>query len=178
MIAVAVPLWKRAVAGQIDQVVFQTPAKLIEKAIRKKVWPDKEVKRYYLPTVVTMAGEVYCMLYQNGQTLGDRVVGSELLATYLLRKLKGELLGKTVLLPATVVYQARRVVPTLKEFVLVCQHQQVDARVDVTVMMRATGTRPFTDIHRLLLAFYAASGTDLCRCEPWIRLDERPSVEV
>ncbi|WP_251127750.1 hypothetical protein, partial [Exiguobacterium sp. s154] len=29
----------------------------------------------------------------------------ELLATYLLRKLKGELLGKTVLLPATVVYQ-------------------------------------------------------------------------
>ena len=71
---------------------------------------------------------------------------SELLATYLLHKLKWELLGKTVLLLATIVYQARRVVPTLKEFVLVCQHQQVDARVDVTVMMRATGTRPFTDI--------------------------------
>ena len=103
---------------------------------------------------------------------------SELLATYLLRKWKWELLGKTVLLPATIVYQARRVVPTLKEFVLVCQHQQVDARVDVTVMMRATGTRPFTDIHRLLLAFYAASGTDLSGCEPLIRLDERPSVEV
>ncbi|MBR3320541.1 MAG: RDD family protein, partial [Exiguobacterium sp.] len=75
MIAVAVPLWKRAVAGQIDQLVFQTPAKLIEKAVRQKIWPDKEVKRYYLPTVVTMAGEVYCMLYQKGQTLGDRVVG-------------------------------------------------------------------------------------------------------
>ncbi len=58
------------------------------------------------------------------------------------------------------------------------QHQQVDARVDVTVMMRATGTRPFTDIHRLLLAFYAASGTDLSGCEPLIRLDERPSEEV
>ncbi|MGA9467020.1 MAG: hypothetical protein WBV10_05295, partial [Exiguobacterium marinum] len=41
----------------------------------------------------------------------------ELLATYLLRKLKWELLGKTVLLLATVVYQARRMVPTLKEFV-------------------------------------------------------------
>ena len=47
----------------------------------------------------------------------------ELLATYLLRKLKGELLGKIVLLLATIIYQARRVVPTLKEFVLVCQHQ-------------------------------------------------------
>ena len=92
--------------------------------------------------------------------------------------MKWELLGKTVLLLATIVYQARRVVPTLKEFVLVCQHQQVDARVDVTVMMRATGTRPFTDIHRLLLAFYTASGTDLSGCEPLIRLDERPSVEV
>ena len=40
---------------------------------------------------------------------------SELLATYLLCKLKWELLGKTVLLLATVVYQARRVVPTLKD---------------------------------------------------------------
>ena len=102
----------------------------------------------------------------------------ELLATYLLRKLKGELLGKIVLLLATIIYQARRVVPTLKEFVLVCQHQQVDARVDVTVMMRATGTRPFTDIHRLLLAFYAASGTDLSGCVPGGCLDEHPAVEV
>ncbi len=103
---------------------------------------------------------------------------SELLTTYLLRKLKWELLGKTVLLLATIVYQARRVVPTLKEFVLVCQHQQVDARVDVSVMMRATGTRPFTDIHRLLLTFLATRRTDLRRCVPWIRLDECPSVEV
>ena len=103
----------------------------------------------------------------------------ELLATYLLRKLKGELLGKIVLLLATIIYQARRVVPTLKEFVLVCQHQQVDARVDVSIMMNtAMSTRPFTDIHRLLLAFYAARRTDLRRCEPLIRLDERPSVEV
>ena len=103
---------------------------------------------------------------------------SELLATYLLHNLKWELLGKTVLLPATVVYQARRVVPTLKEFVLVCQHQQVDACVDVTVMVRTTmSTRPFTDIHRLLLAFDATRRTDLRRCEPGVRLDERPSVE-
>ena len=43
--------------------------------------------------------------------------------------------------------------------------------------MRATGTRPFTDIHRLLLAFCSASGTDLGRCEPGVCLDKRPSVE-
>ena len=103
---------------------------------------------------------------------------SELLATYLLRKLKGELLGKIVLLLATIIYQARRVVPTLKEFVLVCQHQQIGARVDVSIMMNtAMSARPFTDIHRLLLAFHAARRTDLSRCEPLIRLDERPSVE-
>ena len=102
----------------------------------------------------------------------------ELLATYLLRKLKGELLGKIVLLLATIIYQARRVVPTLKEFVLVCQHQQVDARVHVTVMMRATGTRPFTDIHRLPLTFLATRRTDLRGCVPGVCLDERPSIEV
>ena len=107
------------------------------------------------------------------------IVSGELLATYLLRKLKGELLGKTVLLPATIIYQARRVVPTLKELVLVCQHQQIDARVDVSIMMNtAMSTRPFTDIHRLLLAFYAARRTDLSGCEPGVCLDERPSVEV
>ena len=83
-----------------------------------------------------------------------------------------------MLLPATVVYQARRVVPTLQEFVLVCQHQQIDARVDVSVMVRATGTRPFTDVHRFLLTFLATRRTDLCRCVPGVRLDERPSVEV
>lgn len=104
---------------------------------------------------------------------------SELLATYLLRKLKGELLGKIVLLLATIIYQARRVVPTLKEFVLVCQHQQIGARVDVSIMMNtAMSARPFTDIHRLLLAFCSASGTDLGRCEPGVCLDERPSVEL
>ncbi len=101
----------------------------------------------------------------------------ELLATYLLRKLKWELLGKIVLLLATIIYQARRVVPTLKEFVLGRQHQQVDARVDVSIMMRTTGTRPFTDIHRLLLTFLAARRTDLRRGEPGVCLDERPSIE-
>ena len=45
-------------------------------------------------------------------------------------------------------------------------------------MVRATGTRPFTDIHRLLLAFYSASGTDLGRCVPGVCLDERPSIEL
>ena len=84
-----------------------------------------------------------------------------------------------MLLPATIIYQARRVVPTLKELVLVCQHQQIDARVDVTIMVHTTmSTRPFTDIHRLLLAFDATRRTDLRRCEPLIRLDECPSVEV
>ncbi len=58
------------------------------------------------------------------------------------------------------------------------QPQQVDARVDVTIMMRATGTCPFTDIHRLPLTFLTTRRTDLRRCEPLIRLDERPSVEV
>ncbi len=77
---------------------------------------------------------------------------SELLTTYLLRKLKWELLGKIVLLLATIIDQARRVVPTLKEFVLVCQHQKIDARIDVSIMVSATGTRPFADIHCFLLA--------------------------
>ena len=44
--------------------------------------------------------------------------------------------------------------------------------------MRATDTRPFTDIHRLLLALYAASGADLSGCVPRVCLDECPSVEV
>ncbi|WP_214777758.1 RDD family protein [Exiguobacterium sp. s22] len=105
MIAVAVPLWKRAVAGQIDQLVFQTPAKLIEKAVRKKIWPDKEVKRYYLPTVVTMAGEVYCMLYQKGQTLGDRVVGIRVVSAdgrpLSLEQVVKRTLYKDVVYPAT-----------------------------------------------------------------------------
>lgn len=105
MIAVAVPLWKRAVAGQIDQLVFQTPAKLIEKAVRKKIWPDKEVKRYYLPTVVTMAGEVYCMLYQKGQTLGDRVVGIKVVSAdgrpLSLEQVVKRTLYKDVVYPAT-----------------------------------------------------------------------------
>lgn len=105
MIAVAVPLWKRAVAGQIDQLVFQTPAKLIEKAVRQKIWPDKEVKRYYLPTVVTMVGEVYCMLYQNGQTLGDRVVGIKVVSAdgrpLSLEQVVKRTLYKDVVYPAT-----------------------------------------------------------------------------
>ena len=38
----------------------------------------------------------------------------ELLTTCLLRNLKWELLGKTVLLLATIIYQAHRAVPALK----------------------------------------------------------------
>ena len=44
-------------------------------------------------------------------------------------------------------------------------------------MMRAIGTRPFTDVHRLLRTFYSVSGTDLSRCVPEVCLNERPSVE-
>ena len=105
---------------------------------------------------------------RNEHNLSELTRLCELLATYLLRKLKGELLGKTVLLPPTIIYQARLVVPTLKEFVLVCQPQQIDACVDVSVMMRTTVTCPFTDIYRLLLTFLATRRTDLYRCVPLV----------
>ena len=60
------------------------------------------------------------------------LVRSELLATYLLRKLKGELLGKTKLLLATVVYQARRAVPALKD----CQSASIN-RLMLALMSRS-----------------------------------------
>lgn len=105
MIAVSVPLWKRAVASQIDKVVLQTPAKVMEKAVRKKLWPDKEVKRYYLPTAVSMAGEVLCLLNQNGQTLGDRVVGIKVVSAdgrpLSLEQVVKRTLYKDVVYPAT-----------------------------------------------------------------------------
>jgi len=49
-----------------------------------------------------------------GQTIAMPI--SELLATYLLRKLKWELLGKNVLLLATFIYQARRASPCPEGF--------------------------------------------------------------
>ncbi len=55
-------------------------------------------------------GQALLYRYKNERSIFE----SELLATYLLHKLKWELLGKTVLLPATVIYQARRAVPALK----------------------------------------------------------------
>ena len=57
---------------------------------------------------------------------------SELLATYLLHKLKWELLGKTVLLPATVIYQARRAVPALNG----CQSANIN-RLRLALMSRS-----------------------------------------
>ena len=57
---------------------------------------------------------------------------SELLATYLLHNLKWELLGKTVLLPATVIYQARRAVPALKG----CQSANIN-RLMLALMSRS-----------------------------------------
>ncbi len=60
------------------------------------------------------------------------VTRSELLTTYVLHKLKGELLGKTVLLPATVIYQARRAVPALKD----CQSANIN-RLRLALMSRS-----------------------------------------
>lgn len=102
---VAVPIWKRAVASQIDQFMFQTPAKLVEKAIRKKLRPGKKVKRYYLPTLVTMAGEVYFLLSKDGQTIGDRVVGIKVVSQdgrpLSLEQVVKRTLYKDVVYPAT-----------------------------------------------------------------------------
>ncbi|MFN4215061.1 MULTISPECIES: RDD family protein [Exiguobacterium] len=102
---VAVPIWKRAVASQIDQLIFQTPAKLVEKAIRKKLRPGKEVKRYYLPTLVMIAGEVYFLLNKNGQTIGDQVVGIKVVSQdgrpLSLEQVVKRTLYKDVVYPAT-----------------------------------------------------------------------------
>ncbi|MCT4783048.1 RDD family protein [Exiguobacterium himgiriensis] len=102
---VAVPIWKRAVASQIDQLIFQTPAKLIESSIRKAIWPKKEVKRYYLPTLVTIAGEVYFLLNRNGQTIGDQVVGIKVVSQdgrpLSLEQVVKRTLYKDVVYPAT-----------------------------------------------------------------------------
>ena len=57
---------------------------------------------------------------------------SELLATYLLHSLKWELLGKTMLLPATVIYQARRAVPALNG----CQSANIN-RLRLALMSRS-----------------------------------------
>ncbi|MBQ6459381.1 MAG: hypothetical protein IJJ35_07270 [Exiguobacterium sp.] len=57
---------------------------------------------------------------------------SELLATYLLHKLKWELLGKTVLLLATVMDQARRAVPALNG----CQSANIN-RLMLALMSRS-----------------------------------------
>ena len=56
----------------------------------------------------------------------------ELLATYLLRKLKWELLGKNVLLLATFIYQARRAVPALNG----CQSANIN-RLRLALMSRS-----------------------------------------
>ncbi|KGI86186.1 RDD domain-containing protein [Exiguobacterium mexicanum] len=105
MMNVAVPIWKRAVASQIDQFIFQTPAKLVEKMIRKKLFPGKDVKRYYLPTLVTIAGEVYFLLNKNGQTIGDQVVGIKVVSQdgrpLSLEQVVKRTLYKDVVYPAT-----------------------------------------------------------------------------
>lgn len=102
---VAVPIWKRAVASRIDKIVLQAPARLIEKGIRKKLWPDREIKTYYLPTVVSIAGEVYLLLKQDGQTIGDRVVGIKVVSAdggkLTLEQVIKRSLYKDVVYPAT-----------------------------------------------------------------------------
>lgn len=45
-------------------------------------------------------------------------------------------------------------------------------------MVRAArGTRPLADVQPLLAAVLATGRTDLGRGEPWVGLDQRPSVE-
>ncbi len=53
------------------------------------------------------------MIYEVPNSTGTKV-HCELLTTCLLRSLKWEFLGKTVLLLATIIDQARRAVPALK----------------------------------------------------------------
>lgn len=105
MIYVSVPIWKRAVSGRIDKVVLEVPAKLVEKAIRKKIWPGKEVKHCYLPTVLSIAGEVYFLLNQNGQTIGDKAVGIKVVSEdgrpLTLEQVLKRSLYKNVVYPAT-----------------------------------------------------------------------------
>gem|GEM_PF-1777495 len=76
--------------------------------------------------------------------------GSELLATYLLRKLKRELLGKTVLLPATVMDQAHRAVPALNG----CQSANIN-RLRLALMSRSW-CAPQAHVHsRTSIAFFS-----------------------
>ena len=102
---VAVPIWKRAAASQIDQLILQTPAKLVEKAIRSKLQPGKKIKRYYLPTIAMIAGEVYFLLNRNGQTIGDQVVGIKVVSQdgrpLSLEQVVKRTLYKDIVYPAT-----------------------------------------------------------------------------
>jgi len=63
------------------------------------------VKRYYLPTLVTMAGEVYFLLNKNGQTIGDQVVGIKVVSQdgrpLSLEQVVKRTLYKDVVYPAT-----------------------------------------------------------------------------
>ncbi len=62
--------------------------------------------------------------------------------------------------------------------VSVGETQQVEARVDVAVVVRAAcGACPLADVQVLLAAVLAAGRTDLGRGEPRIGLNERPAVE-
>jgi len=73
-------------------------------------------------------GQALLYRYKNERSIFE----SELLATYLLHKLKWELLGKTVLLPATVMDQARRAVPALNG----CQSANIN-RLMLALMSRS-----------------------------------------
>lgn len=105
MMNVSVPIWKRAVASRIDKLMLEAPTKLIEKTIRKKIWSDKEVKHYYLPTLVSIAGEVYFLLNRNGQTIGDQLVGIKVVSQdgrpLTLEQVVKRTLYKDVVYPAT-----------------------------------------------------------------------------
>ena len=72
------------------------------------------------------------MLRKHTEAIVEPILERELLATYLFHKLKWELLGKTVLLPATVMDQARRAVPALKD----CQSANIN-RLRLALMSRS-----------------------------------------
>ena len=95
---------------------------------------------------------VWCVSYHQTRFLSVSLSNLHMWTTrtYSLRKLKWELLGKTVLLLATVVYQARRAVPALKD----CQSANIN-RLMLALMSRSW-CAPQTHVQsRTSIAFFS-----------------------
>ncbi|WP_214756285.1 sigma-70 family RNA polymerase sigma factor [Exiguobacterium sp. s157] len=98
---------KKRGAGQVPLIVSE-----LEHCLASSVVTDSEIVELlneFLARLSQEARQIFMGRYFHFQS-------SELLTTYLLRDLKWELLGKTVLRPATVMGQARRAVPALRCF--------------------------------------------------------------